>query len=394
MTQFPKITLACIGKFHHFDLARQLYRRSMLEYIFTGYPRWKLYGEKIPQEKIKTFPWLETLYLGINRIDIFNHKMRRELAWWSHRSFDGYVRNAMPNGDILFALSSSVLEAAKKMQSLGGKFVCDRGSSHIQYQNKILQEEYRRWKVDFSGVDPRFIATDEECYDVADFITVPSLFVYRTFLEHGVEESKLRRIPYGVDLDLYKKVADPAPEWFDVLFVGQVSFRKGIPYLLEAYKRFRHPKKRLTIVGAIQPEIKTYLGRQEIGDDIRFLGIVPQTELKNIMSSSHVMILPSIEEGLALVQAQAMACACPVIGTENSGAEDLFEDDIEGFITPIRDTDTIVDRLGEMADNPLKRQKMSEAALTRVKNLGGWDTYGDQMVNMFTQLHLFEDNEL
>ena len=56
------------------------------------------------------------------------------------------------------------------------------------------------------------------------------------------------------------------------------------------------------------------------------------------MSRSHVMVLPSIEEGLALVQAQALACGCPVIGTRHTGAEDLFSDGNEGFIVPIRNS--------------------------------------------------------
>ena len=45
-----------------------------------------------------------------------------------------------------------------------------------------------------------------------------------------------------------------------------------------------------------------------------------------------VMVQPSIEEGLSLVMAEALACGCPVIATENTGAEDLFQNNKEGFI--------------------------------------------------------------
>ena len=73
------------------------------------------------------------------------------------------------------------------------------------------------------------------------------------------------------------------------------------------------------------------------------LGSIPQPELAALMSRSHVLALPSIEEGLALVQAQAMACGCPVVCSTNTGGEDLFTDGVEGFIVPIRDPIALAD---------------------------------------------------
>ena len=68
------------------------------------------------------------------------------------------------------------------------------------------------------------------------------------------------------------------------------------------------------------------------------------------MSSSHVLVLPSVEEGLALVQAQAMACGCPLISSTNTGGEDLFSDGVEGFLVPIRSPEAIAERLQQLAD--------------------------------------------
>jgi glycosyltransferase involved in cell wall biosynthesis len=91
-----------------------------------------------------------------------------------------------------------------------------------------------------------------------------------------------------------------------------------------------------------------------------------------------VMVLPSIEEGLALVQGQAMACGCPVIASTNTGSQDLYTNEIEGFIVPIRDPGALTQRMQQLAEDPDLRQRMSEAALVRVKSLGGWKDYGDQ----------------
>jgi len=91
-----------------------------------------------------------------------------------------------------------------------------------------------------------------------------------------------------------------------------------------------------------------------------------------------VLVLPSIQEGLALVQAQAMACGVPVIASENTGAADLFTDGVEGFIVPIRDAGAIREKLLTLYENPSMREEMGAAALARVRKIGGWDDYGER----------------
>jgi glycosyltransferase involved in cell wall biosynthesis len=87
-----------------------------------------------------------------------------------------------------------------------------------------------------------------------------------------------------------------------------------------------------------------------------------------------------------MVQAQAMACGCPVIGTEHSGAEDLFEDGKEGFIVRIRQSDEIADKLQRLADDPSLRATMSNAASARVQRVGGWREYGNHAWNTYRAL--------
>lgn len=382
-----KATLVCIGKFHHFALARELLKKGMLERIFSGYPSWKLRDEDIPAERIGTFPWLQTPYLALGKWGLLRDgRLQRELAWHAHETLDHYVVRRLPHGDVLLALSGSGLYCGREAQKRRVKYICDRGSSHIRYQDAILREEFGRWGDKFEGIDPRVIAKEEAEYEAADLVTMPSTFAYRSFVQMGVPESKLRKVPYGVDLRRFEKVASPHNDTFDVLFVGQVSIRKGVPDLIEAFRLFNHPKKRLRIVGGMRPEMARYLKNRRLPDHIDFLGHIPQPELKYIMSRSHVMVLPSIEEGLAYVQAQALACGCPVIGTWHTGAEDLFTDGKEGFIAPVRDPGVIADLLQLLADDPIRQAVMSEAALQRVKTLGGWTEYGNHMAGVMKDL--------
>ena len=103
-------------------------------------------------------------------------------------------------------------------------------------------------------------------------------------------------------------------------------------------------------------------------------------------STANVFVLPSLEEGLAYVQGEALACGCPIIGSTNSGAEDLITHGKEGFIVPIRSSEAILQNLQLLMDDPSQRQSMSDAALQRVKHLGGWDTYGDNFVALLKSL--------
>jgi len=377
----------CIGRFHHFHLARQLERYGILEAIWTGYPRFKLKGETgIPANKIHSFPWFQGSYMaglryGLTRLPW----LEREWAWRAHQTLDWHVAAQLNHAVSLVALSGSGLNAGRKAQSMGGHYVCDRGSSHIRYQDRILREEYSRWGLTFQGVDPRVIFKEEAEYQQADAITVPSEFVRRSFLEEGVPATKIHKIPYGARLDRFHKNADPDSGKFQVIWVGSVSVRKGFLYLLEAFQQFRHPQKKLVVIGGVHHDLRQLLIGKNL-EGVEFKGLVPNAQLADFYSTANVFVLPSIEEGLAMVQGEALACGCPVIASAHTGAEDLFTDGVEGFIVPIRSSSAIQEKLELLAQNPAMRQKMSEAALFRVKQIGGWDTYGDAYAGFLANL--------
>jgi glycosyltransferase involved in cell wall biosynthesis len=371
------VTEITVGKFHHFHLARQLERGDLLREIWSGYPRWKLSDEKgISPAKIRTFPWLQAPYMflvgrGLKRWPW----LEREISHLSHTLIDRRLAARLDRPGVLVASSGAGSYCGPRMQELGGIFICDRGSSHIEFQDDIMSEETQRLGIPHRRIDPRKVRSELHEYAQADFIVVPSEYVRRTFVERGVPKEKLFKNPYGVDLRRFGPRGEPDRESFNVLFVGQVSARKGIPDLLEAFARLRHPHKSLTIVGGVDPALRPALARLPL-DHVEFLGTVPNGKLPEIYSRAHVFALASIEEGLSLVMAEAMACGCPVVATGNTGAEDLFTDGTEGFIVPIRSPELICDRLQRLADDRALRQEMSAAALARVQHIGGWDAYG------------------
>jgi len=382
-----QISLSTIGKFHTFDLARELHARGALASIFTGYPRLKLKNEVLPHEIIKTFPWVHTPFMALPWKSALPDALIREWESLAAITFGDFVARNLPDCDLYVGLSGSALPAGKKAHQRGAKFVCDRGSSHIRVQNQLLIEEHGLWNTPFAGIDPRTIAREESEYEEADYITVPSSFVYRTFVEQGIPANKLRLLPYGVNLSRFQPVDKADPQRFDILFVGGMSLRKGVQYLVQAYQKLKHPRKSLTFVGTPSLRlIEVLTARGLWPEDAIVLGHIQQTKLKQIMGRSHVLVLPSIEEGLAMVMAQAMACACPVIASNHTGAEDLITNGLEGFVVPVRNVDALTEKLQLLADEPELRSVMGQHALQKVQKMAGWHEYGDKAMEIYKEV--------
>jgi alpha-maltose-1-phosphate synthase len=382
-----RVVLSTIGRFHTFDLARQLHARGALQSVFTGYPRFKLQNERLPAASIRTYPWIHAPYMAAAGIRSWARGINRHWEVLDRKALDAYVSRRLPECDVFVGLSGSALRTGKVAQRRGAKYVCDRGSTHISSQNQLLREEHELWGRPFRGIDPRIMEQEMAEYATADCVTVPSSFNVRTFISQGVPAAKIKLLPYGVDLSRFNRTGTADASRFDILFAGNMSLRKGLQYLLRAYQLVQHPLKSLTLAGSTDSDfIAAMQARSLWPDDVRVLGHVAQPMLRDIMSRSHVLVLPSIEEGLAMVQAQAMACACPVIATENTGSRDLFDDAQEGFIVPIRSAEALAQRLQQLADDPALRQRMSEAALDRVKRSRGWNDYGDLAVATYRAL--------
>ena len=145
-------------------------------------------------------------------------------------------------------------------------------------------------------------------------------------------------IPYGADAarfspghrDEQETAADDAARGLHVLFVGQLSQRKGLSYLLRAYDAFRGPGTQLTLVGAYYGETGALAPYR---DTFRHIPHLPQSDLAGLYRQADVFVFPTLIEGLGMVVLEAMATGLPVITTPN-GPADVVRDGIDGFVVP------------------------------------------------------------
>ncbi len=372
-----KVIISTPGVFHHFALARELASRNILSRIYTAYPWFRVKRERIPKAQVDTFPYFHLALLMVSdrmtRWPVLLDTLHLQAA----SLFDRHVANALrlSQVDYLIAASGSGFHAGRRAQRSGVTYVCDRGSSHMRYQAEIMNKEYARWGVPPDRERAAAIHNEEREYEQADLIFVPSEFAYRSFVQMGVPKEKLRKAVLAADTSYFYPVAEPASNEFCVLYVGQVSFRKGIPYLLEAFKRLEHPGKRLRLIGSVEPRIRKYLQTAPL-EHVSFEGNQSREAVRLAMSKAHVTVLASVEDGFGMVMAEAMACGCPVISTEHTGGLDLYEEGKEGFIVPPQNVSALWSAMNALADASL-RQRMAENALKRMQHLSGWHAYGD-----------------
>jgi glycosyltransferase involved in cell wall biosynthesis len=381
-----KVSISVPGRFHLFNLAQELERHHALERLITSHPRFKvLQFGGIPREKIVSIVVKELLERGFRKMPLVLKSLYNP-QFMIHEVFDRLAAKRIGNPDIVVGGSSVFLHTLRAAAARGIATVVEHGSSHILYQDEILKEEYEAYGVPmlpYLRPHPRIVEKELAEYEEADAIAIPSLYVKRTFLERGIPEKKIIHVPYGVDLAAFRKV-QKTDDVFRVIFVGGMTLRKGVHYLLQAFSELKLKNAELLLVGTMNEEMAPFFKKYE--GVFRYAGHVPQKELYKQYSNASVFVLASIEEGLAMVQPQAMACGLPVIATTNTGGEDIIRDGVDGFIIPIRSVEALKEKILWMYEHPEERTRMGESAMVRVQSGFTWQDYGNRMVQAYERL--------
>ena len=281
--------------------------------------------------------------------------------------------------------SGSSLETIIEAKKQSKIFILERGSSHYSYQMNILKEEYNKYGLDYIQ---NYLSWQRELleYELADYISIPSSFVKRTFLEQGFDKNKLLVNPYGVDLKEFQQIPKE-DKVFRIIFAGGGNLRKGYHYLLQAFYELNLPNAEVWHLGNVNNEIKLFLDKYKT-DKWILKGHIPQNELYKYYSQGSVFVMPSLEEGFAMVQFQAMVCGLPLICTTNTGGEDLItKDGEEGFVVPIRDVEALKEKILYLYENQDIAKEMGQKAKQKVENGFTWDNYGDRYYNNLKEIY-------
>jgi glycosyltransferase involved in cell wall biosynthesis len=288
---------------------------------------------------------------------------------WVDRVAAGFV--ARDSCDVVHAWTHEARRTLHAAKRSGAVAVLERNYAHPRHSREILEAEYAAAGIRWPGrAWPGFARYDHwtreltvavEEIEKADVVLVPAEFTRDTMVTQGVPAEKIRVLPRGVD----SKRLEPGPrdtQRFRALFVGQVCFRKGIRYLLEAWRRLRLPDAELILVGSVHEEVRSLLASQRDLPGLRVAGFAKDPA--SYYRGASVFVLPTLDEGSAKVTAEAMAAGLPVITTPEAGS--LVQDGESGFLVAACDVEQLADRLAALQARPEMRAALGTAARARI----------------------------
>lgn len=377
------VTVSVFGRFHAFYLARELQHRGHLRRLITSHPGFSVSRWGVSTDHLRSFWPLEAgrRALGYLPVSLTATLGAKTLV---REAYERLAAGSIPTDTDLFVGWSNTAERGlRRGRELGAVTIVERCSSHIRTQREILREEYTGHGSDPVLPPDEVVRQEEREYELADYVAVPSSFVERTFLERGFPQERILKIPYGVDPEEFEPVGKE-DKVFRVVYAGQLGHRKGVRYLLEAWEKLDLDDAELLLLGPVRPEFEPWM--EQYAGQYRHPGSLPQSELHKWYSQGSVFVLPSVEEGMAYVQLQAMACGLPLVCTPNTGGEDLIREGEEGFVVPIRDVEALEERILWCYEHQEECLAMGRSARQRMLRRFTWRDYGDRIVDAYDRI--------
>jgi glycosyltransferase involved in cell wall biosynthesis len=335
----------------------------------------------VDPRRLTLHPLPEILHVGLNRLGLAGSGLARVIGWRNDivdRAVARRVRRERP--DFVVGHDGSALLAQRAAREIGAVAVLNQVIGHIEAGLALFREE--------SALAPEFAETlvvppatiVERCAQEireADHILVPSDYVRETLTARGAATDRVHVLPYGVDTARFRPAPRAADGKFRLLFVGTLSQRKGIKYLLEAVRRLRLPDAELMLVGRMVGDPAALAPYR---DSMRHVPHVPYHEVHALFQQADIFVYPSLHEGSAFATYEALASGLPVITTANTGS--VVRDGVDGFLVPIRDVEALMAKIETLYRDRAQRVDMAVKARARAEEFT-WAQYRTRLVAYF-----------
>jgi glycosyltransferase involved in cell wall biosynthesis len=276
--------------------------------------------------------------------------------------------------DIIHCWPLGSLETLKLAKQLEIRSVLERPNSHTRYAYEVVRQECKKLGIKLSkshshNYNPKRLYREEREYELADLILCPSDFVAKTFRDKGFKESRIARHQYGFDPETYTLPSNDTREndkSFKVAFAGSCGPRKGLHYALEAWLASEASKNgTFYICGAYVPGYRELLADKLAHPSIKEMGYLD--DISSLLCQCHALILPSIEEGSALITYEARACGCVLLVSEASGAHCTHMND--ALVHKVGDVASLREHIDLLACRDGYFQKLWKNSISGASNL-------------------------
>ncbi len=344
-------------------------------------------------DQLRTRPGREFVRLAARKLR-WPYVSRHEEGWASIdqicQELDRTVASRIQRGgsrqDVagIYGYEDCCLETFRAAKGRGLKCFYDLPIAYWETVRKLLEEEKQRlpeWEPTLVGTrdSPAKLERKTGELALADRVICPSLFVLRSLPPAVRRDKPCLVAEFGsppVNPDAARRPSQGSGR-LRVLFAGSLTQRKGLADVFAAMKLLKRHDVELIVMGSPIAPMEFYRNQYR---DFTYLSTRPHREVLKLMQSCDVLVLPSLAEGRALVQQEALANGLPLIITENTGGEDLIVSGETGFLVPIRSPDKIAEKISWLADH---RESLPDMRLAAIKKADEypWQRYTGRILS-------------
>lgn len=336
----------------------------------------------LPDERVDAIAWPELIERGWAKLRPLHRIAAPEtMTFWKNDTFDRLAaRRVRPGLDAVHAFEQCAEDQLVRARRIGAVAVLDEPIMHRGAIDRLEAQERDRLGV---PMPPRprgwqaHIDRKNRELDAADFLFTGLEFVRRSYVDVGFPEDRVLLVPYGVDLDESPSSVPVRPtrdrDGLRILYVGQISWWKGLPFLLDVVEHLDLPGAHLTVIGLPHPEWAEYFEQRfaTMTAPVEYLARVPKVRMAQHLADADVLVFPSLVGGIGLVVYEAMAAGLPVI---TSDGDVVIRPDVDGLVAPYGDADAWTAALHALAADPDLRERIGAAGAQRARTFT-WERY-------------------
>jgi len=300
--------------------------------------------------------------------------------------------------DIVHTWPSGALRTLHVAARLGIPTVLERCSTHTRYAYEAVEQEARNLGISLrkgedGAFDERVLKLEEEEFRLADRLLCPSDFVVKTFLDRGFSKDRLPRHFYGFDENTYYSNPNyrPNTRGLRVLFVGYCNVGKGVHYALDAWLRSPASQNGIfTIVGDFASSYRRKLAKLLSHPSIRVVG--HKDNVAEFMRNNDALVLPSVQEGSALVCTEAMATGCvPIVSDVCSSMCKHMEN---ALVHHARDVEALCHHITLLSEDRTLLQRLRTNGL-KTRTDSTWSAAGIRLLDVYREtIKLYKTGQL
>jgi glycosyltransferase involved in cell wall biosynthesis len=347
----------------------------------------RLINRRCPElnlQQIKEYPWP----LAFQYFKQIQRKTLGAADWEATNNlFDKWAAQKLKSvsSQLFVGVETCALRCLQVAHQRGMTTLLDCHQVHPDFLDRVIAEAAS----DLSIPVPETIDTPTwrkqklQEFQLADFLLLISEPQKRSFLEAGFAPEKLATITLWADTNIFY----PPPvkivknsDVLRVLFVGGLSLRKGVPYLLQAMELCGSGVE-LTLIGAKTSEITDFLGKA--AGKFNYVPTMTKSQLREYYWQSDVLILPSLVDTFGWVAMEAMACGLPIIVSDNCGVP--VPD--ENWRVPIMNAEAIAEKFIMLQENREYCASLGEIAAQFAQKFTS-QRYREQLQALFKQILL------